>query len=360
MKPKNKYVSESGASIVIALILLLVCAMVSTVIITSASVNAERSSRETEEKQAYHSVSSAIQASQDILVNSQVSDLVVWVSGNETKTFERTDFDGEAWSDNGREWGKWVAEAAEAIANGADTYGPYSEKIDSFDSALPKVKLALTMDGEYTITIKAQLDDSELRPDFSADLAYAITTKVSLKGRAMEPDGSLGLHWVEGTPNKKTPDVPDEPEEPEKPKPLDPPPEALFYQSTVWGDENQHDEWFFAKWRQSGFRNTKIDGLYPYVWHSTRLDYVVCLQYNGNWFIPTSLFDREYGLPGGWMDCAVAVENWANLIDQATGKPRDGNYPHVARRAQVWGRPSEYAPNGSSWPVKWKVVRINA
>jgi hypothetical protein len=57
------------------------------------------------------------------------------------------------------------------------------------------------------------------------------------------------------------------------------------------------------------------------------------------------------------MDVAVVVEDWANLIDPATGAPKDGYYRHVARRASFFG-PFEYAPNNTLWYVTWKVVYI--
>ena len=343
--------SERGASIVIALILLLVCAMVSTVIITSASVNVERSAKEVKERQAYHSVSSAIQASREILLQKQINDLAVWVEGSGTKTFVDRDFEGENWNSNGRTWASWVSGAARDITNGAREVGPYTETIDAVDSTLPlpKVKLSITMDSLYAITIKASLDESEISGGSSADLSYAISTVIPLAGKAPGKDGSYALYWADGTPKLK------EEEKPPTPKPNDPPPEAVFYQSDVWGDSSHRDNYFYKHWRGARFKDVKIAGLYPYVWH-TSYDYTMCVQFNNRWFIPQV---KIYSYPFyGWADCSVVIENWATLIDSNTNAPRNGNYRHVALR-QYGYEPAEYAPNGTSWYVQWKEVYIN-
>ena len=86
---QSKMTSQSGASITYALLLFLVCAVVSSVILAAGTAAAGRMSQSVESDQRYYAVSSAVELIKDLLDGQTYSEKTVtttFVSGETTKT----------------------------------------------------------------------------------------------------------------------------------------------------------------------------------------------------------------------------------------------------------------------------------
>ena len=87
-KIKQKLRSQSGASITFALLLFLVCAVLCSVIITSATASAGRMSGIAKTDQSYYSVSSACELLKDLLNDNNVAIVTVTTTTYETPIIE--------------------------------------------------------------------------------------------------------------------------------------------------------------------------------------------------------------------------------------------------------------------------------
>ncbi|MGI6032195.1 MAG: hypothetical protein ACOX69_02085 [Coriobacteriales bacterium] len=173
---------KCGASFIIALVFLLVCVMVTTVVITSSSVSVERSQVSTEEQQSYYAVSSGIELARELCTTKgPIADLKLSYSGSSGLLEVKGSTDDS-------ELAQWAIDAANAIAANKSA-SDYTTSIAAFSEGnvdVPEVKLTFTMNSSYKITITSELADSS-----SYDVRLTTTVAPS------KLSGSYPVSWKE-------------------------------------------------------------------------------------------------------------------------------------------------------------------
>ncbi len=177
---------ERGASIIIALVFLLICAMVSAVALNFASANVERTKQNSTDAQAYEAVASASRfATTGIFKAEGISGVTMTVADRgAAPTWNSSSLTGTV--------GKWLKAQAENIYYGRETTplenvsiiaeNPYN------DEALPTVKATYSMDKEtYFIYIEVRIDDSSNETGESVAYSYTVKTEIIAAGGGSTP-----------------------------------------------------------------------------------------------------------------------------------------------------------------------------
>lgn len=188
----ERLADERGASIIIALVFLLICTVIAAIVINAASVNStQRDSSNRASNQAYYTLSSAAKASTDIFSSSQgdLSSLFITFDNDWHETSESTQT---------TQLGNDVLTAAEGVKSnplGKVTVGTYeisytSGSSISGDSPIhDTVNVTYTMDSSFLITATVSFKDASVLYgyDVSAtksatlDASGGTTTKVTWK-----------------------------------------------------------------------------------------------------------------------------------------------------------------------------------
>lgn len=173
--------NEKGASIIIALVFLLICTVIAVSALNIASVNStQRDADNKNGNQAYYTLSSAAQASTDIFSSSQgeLSSLSITFDKNWAKTAE---------SSQTTQLGKAVLTAAETVKSnpqGKVTIGTYEVSCNknpfrSGAEALDTVKVTYVMDSSFLITATASFEDASVLYGYDVSSTKAATLDTS-------------------------------------------------------------------------------------------------------------------------------------------------------------------------------------
>lgn len=174
-----------GASIVIALVFMLICTLVSTVIVYLASANAERARAQATDVQSYEALSSASRLSCDVFSkDSELAALTMTVSASGQQP---------SWNSTGTTaLAAWVREQATNVYLGKATTPLSDVAITATNptsgQALPDALATYSMGSDYTITVAVRLRDQSA-------YAYTISSKVSPRRTGITVDSSGNLTY---------------------------------------------------------------------------------------------------------------------------------------------------------------------
>ncbi|MCH4213758.1 MAG: hypothetical protein PHR15_08300 [Atopobiaceae bacterium] len=185
----RRLADERGASIIIALVFMLICTMIAAVIVNLASATAERSSQRSDDTQAYQAVSSASRLAHDTFVKAtgsttaidpDLSTLEMSVAQDGTCTFTC----GEGTSkvpctgteSDATKKVELLASAVKLNTSGAGTDGSIYLDVTGTNpnsgEALPTARVTYRMDERYNITLSTALVDT-------SDYAYSLSQTIS-------------------------------------------------------------------------------------------------------------------------------------------------------------------------------------
>ena len=145
---------ERGASIIIALVFLLVCATVATLVLSGASVNSDRTKKETSEQQGYFALNSALNEAKSMWETEEpMKSLVVTISGTSVTASPST-YPSSAIT-------AWAVQQAANVTAGSTTT-PLTVTVTGTNptsgEALPDVTLKYTMNTGYAIEVEGSVD----------------------------------------------------------------------------------------------------------------------------------------------------------------------------------------------------------
>lgn len=197
-KIRHRIADESGASILIALMLALVCAMIAVIIVSAAGVNAEKSQRHIKEEQAYLNLASAAQAINTEFTTDQ--DLKVSVnSGNVTINPGKLGTSGLT---------SWLLDQSTAIVNSKASGGTPNLTSKTVDIQAPNpynknntgldAKADFTMDEYFNITVKVHAATDNAREAYANELQVVIEANQTTS--TTEPSGIASVTWASSTP----------------------------------------------------------------------------------------------------------------------------------------------------------------
>lgn len=158
---KRKLSSKSGASIMIALLFFLICAIVGGIVLTSATSNAGRTANLREEQQSYLSVSSAAKLVEDELAlllytSITVTDTTVYQDGT-TPTLVETD---NSYTISGGTLADTIGSMIDQIRTAGSPQAQTAIfTINSDESSLKEVSATLTLNVDYSIKAEFALSD---------------------------------------------------------------------------------------------------------------------------------------------------------------------------------------------------------
>lgn len=176
---------DRGASIVIALVFMLICTLVSTVVIYLAGANAERGRSQATDTQSYEALSSAARFSCDVFSkDSELSTLTMTVSASGQQP---------TWTSTGTTTlAAWVREQATNVYLGQATTSLSDVAISATNptsgEALPDALATYSMGTDYVITVSVRLRDQSA-------YAYTISSKVTPKRTGVTVDSSGNLTY---------------------------------------------------------------------------------------------------------------------------------------------------------------------
>lgn len=181
---------ERGASIIMALFLLMICAVVAAIIVAYASANSGRSMQRVNEQQEYYALTSALSEAKDMFGYSDsakpqgtapLNQLAISFPNTGTAT-GYTVTPGGTFTDP---IAKWVIEQACNVRNNTTT-STLSFTVTTSDENLPPVTLTYAMNGtgdnKYAITITGTTGD---------DAGYASTLETTIEGPAPAEQDTL-------------------------------------------------------------------------------------------------------------------------------------------------------------------------
>ena len=336
--------ADRGASFIVALVFLLVCTMVATVVIASSSVSVERSKKTTKEQQAYFAVSSGIQTARSLACErGSIANLILTRAKPADQLDPGTTSDGSALAN-------WATQAARSIASGSTSPQEMVTKIDSFTvegATVPEVKLTYSMKTEgaeqYYITIKAELADG-------GDYAYTLSTTVPAMLEGSTTEGGLVIHWG---PNST--EIPVEYTGPVAGMRLS---TELQAQCNVWG--TTRDSWYTNQWAKCTWKATANSELMVL---SDSSHYVCMVYYQGKYYVPVCtthtgitiiVITLRYDYYG-W-DMAVKLGS-GNYEGSLTAMPADDTYSCQRRAKTVGGDDDDLQLTGKrNFGVQWVEV----
>lgn len=188
---------ERGASILIALFFLLVCAVIAAITLTSASVNAERTKRHAQEEQAYYALSSAVDSSVAIVLEDQgpngkleplrsVTFVRPQTGDTGTPIENPTEFVTWAVAQADRVWHREVGDSTDKpqpLTLNVKASNPYAK--DGGTLGDMTVQLTFTMDQSYNIKVVGELVSSD-------GVAYEYTLARTIEARVQRETGEGG------------------------------------------------------------------------------------------------------------------------------------------------------------------------
>lgn len=148
---KHKFTSESGASILIALIFLLLCTVAGSVILTAASTASGRVHYEQQQQQMYYSVLSATRLFQKELEGQRYSRYQVVSPNNQV-------LDKGHYETPGGNLSQLLLRAADHVFQTTTSYSRQWE-IEVSEEVIETVSALFCMDKNYNITITCFKDD---------------------------------------------------------------------------------------------------------------------------------------------------------------------------------------------------------
>lgn len=153
---RNKISSKSGATILLALLFFLLCAMAGSIVLSAGSAAAGRISGLAESEQAFYSVSSAAQALREEIEGQEFQYTVETVDEVPTKTYPLSP---------GGQLSALLVDATQKIFNdGADSYTDtltINPSNEGNKKIIGQVTGEFTMDADYSITIVFRMENSE-------------------------------------------------------------------------------------------------------------------------------------------------------------------------------------------------------
>lgn len=153
---RNKIRSKSGATILLALLFFLLCAMAGSIVLSAGSAAAGRISGLAESEQAFYSVSSAAQVLREEIEGQEFQYTVETVDGVSTKAYPLSP---------GGQLHKLLVDATQKIFNDeADSYTDtltINPSNEGNKKIIGQVTGEFTMDADYSITIVFRMENSE-------------------------------------------------------------------------------------------------------------------------------------------------------------------------------------------------------
>ena len=196
--------SQRGASIIIALVFLLICSMIAVVVVNFSGANAERSSQRIEEQQAYLNSASAVRLVQDIFdKDTDLGFTMNSADDDEDLAFSYGTMDPTSeiaiWT---KFWTKTVYEAhrdgttsSYKAANSSQTFDVVVS--DGLARSDASVEVVLTMDVDYKIGIKIVKGSSTEYPyELNATISPS-NSKIAYDGNG-NPIYPYTVSWYEG------------------------------------------------------------------------------------------------------------------------------------------------------------------
>lgn len=196
---KEKWKSTSGASLLLALLFFLLCAVTGSVVLTAASVSSGRLSNLKVNEQSYYTVSSAAKLLKNQMEGEKYSRYQVYSSSNQV-------LDEGYHAVPEKEMKDFLKEAADQVYETASSYRD-TWTIQTSDMAIEEVTAQFTMDAEYNITIILSGGDTICTVKVPAVLSESKvetsdTTQVLL-GKDKGTRKTTTLTWVGGQIEKK-------------------------------------------------------------------------------------------------------------------------------------------------------------
>ncbi|MCH3943657.1 MAG: hypothetical protein LKE37_08430 [Atopobiaceae bacterium] len=148
---------ERGASIIIALVFLMVCATVAAVVVVGASVNSDRTRKETAEQQGYFALNSALNEAKGMWATEDpMKSLVVTVNGSTVSATANSSYADNAVAN-------WAVQQIKDMKSGL-AVTPLTVTVTgtnpNSNQALPEVTLTYEMGTSYAITITGAVDSA--------------------------------------------------------------------------------------------------------------------------------------------------------------------------------------------------------
>ena len=172
---RHRVQDDTGASIIIALVFLLICATIAVIVVNFASVNSTQRDKDYQaSNQAYYTLSSAAQASTDILSSSQgdLSSLSITFDSNWNVVSQTP-------ANTANQLAKNILNAASKVkSTKTATAGTYDVTADSpygSNESLDAVSVAYTMDSAFAITATASFKDATVAYGYDASSTKAAT-----------------------------------------------------------------------------------------------------------------------------------------------------------------------------------------
>lgn len=191
---------EKGASILIALFFMLVCAVIAAVTLTSASVNAERTKRHAQEEQTYYALSSAVDSSVDIVLEDQgpygnldplgsITFVRSQAVDTGTQVENPTEFVTWAVAQADRVWHREIGDSndkPQPLTLNVEASNPYAKDGGALGDMT--VQLTFTMDKSYNIKVVGKLVSSD-------GVAYEYTLARTIEARVQRESDTTRVTW---------------------------------------------------------------------------------------------------------------------------------------------------------------------